>query len=229
MAVKLLIDCTDGRAPVGFYLNGELVEPENGIINEYIITEDSKVQAKLVKGQEFTLNGKDVSINGPIEMSVDAREYPEITIGWTLPTRSILTTDITINIINVPLELDPFLTKIANAIRTKKGTTGLIKATNFASEIESIESGGGLVGYSPNVNYMYASEFYGGILADGTYTETLSADNKYIYVLMLTAGHGYDGEYFEYVFEKNPVTLLKPTAENWYCFMSSIGGGGGVE
>ena len=35
-----------------------------------------------------------------------------------------------------------FLTSIANAIRNKKGTTGSINAQNFASEIESIESGG---------------------------------------------------------------------------------------
>lgn len=37
---------------------------------------------------------------------------------------------------------DEILTAIANAIREKKGTTNGILATNFASEIASIESGG---------------------------------------------------------------------------------------
>lgn len=40
-------------------------------------------------------------------------------------------------------QLRPFLTEIANAIRTKKGTSGVINAQNFASEIASIPSGGG--------------------------------------------------------------------------------------
>ena len=40
-------------------------------------------------------------------------------------------------------QLKPFLTGIANAIRTKKGTTAQINAQDFASEIESIEGGGG--------------------------------------------------------------------------------------
>lgn len=35
------------------------------------------------------------------------------------------------------------LTNIANAIRSKKGTMGSIQVSNFASEIESIYSGGG--------------------------------------------------------------------------------------
>lgn len=39
-------------------------------------------------------------------------------------------------------QLAPFLTNIANAIRKKKGTTAQINAQDFASEIESIESGG---------------------------------------------------------------------------------------
>ena len=39
--------------------------------------------------------------------------------------------------------LNSFLTSIADAIRSKKGTTDKINASNFASEIESIESGSG--------------------------------------------------------------------------------------
>lgn len=39
--------------------------------------------------------------------------------------------------------LKDFLTDVANAIRTKKGTTALINPQNFSSEIASIESGGG--------------------------------------------------------------------------------------
>ena len=40
-------------------------------------------------------------------------------------------------------QLRPFLTNIANAIRSKKGTTAPINAQNFASEIESISGGAG--------------------------------------------------------------------------------------
>jgi hypothetical protein len=39
--------------------------------------------------------------------------------------------------------LTDFLTDVADAIRTKKGTTALINPQNFSSEIASIESGGG--------------------------------------------------------------------------------------
>lgn len=46
---------------------------------------------------------------------------------------------------SIPIEkitqLKPFLQSIANAIRTKKGTTETINAQNFVSEIESIEGG----------------------------------------------------------------------------------------
>lgn len=40
--------------------------------------------------------------------------------------------------------LTNFLTDVADAIRDKKGTTGLIQASNFDTEIESIEVGGGI-------------------------------------------------------------------------------------
>lgn len=53
--------------------------------------------------------------------------------------------------------LTDFLTDVANAIRTKKGTTALINPQDFSSEIASIESGGGDVeqnniGYNAVIN-----------------------------------------------------------------------------
>ena len=39
--------------------------------------------------------------------------------------------------------LNNFLTDVANSIREKKGTTELIPASDFDTEIESIETGGG--------------------------------------------------------------------------------------
>lgn len=48
----------------------------------------------------------------------------------------------TLNITGLVItQLATFLTNIANAIRTKKGTTETINAQNFASEIKSISSG----------------------------------------------------------------------------------------
>ena len=46
--------------------------------------------------------------------------------------------------------LSDLLTSIANAIRSKKGTTDTINAQNFASEIESIQTGGGGTEVSDN-------------------------------------------------------------------------------
>ena len=43
------------------------------------------------------------------------------------------------------LTLNSFLTSIADAIRSKKGTTDKINASNFASEIESISGGSGII------------------------------------------------------------------------------------
>ena len=39
--------------------------------------------------------------------------------------------------------LNNFLTDVADSIRKKKGTTGLIPASEFDTEIDSIETGGG--------------------------------------------------------------------------------------
>ena len=67
--------------------------------------------------------------------------------------------------------LGHFLTDVADAIREKKGTTGLIQASDFDTEIESITTGGG---YSITVNVI-----------NGTYTgaETTADDNEaFIYI-----------------------------------------------
>lgn len=49
-------------------------------------------------------------------------------------------------------QLSSFLTNIANSIRNKKSTTEPIPATNFATEIDSIETGG-LTGYTGTVKF----------------------------------------------------------------------------
>ena len=83
------------------------------------------------------------------------------------------------------IELKPFLTNIANAIRTKKGTTAQINAQNFASEIESIESGGGLVGYSGTINNERGSQYFiAGLKEDGTAVKTFSTSDKYIFIVL---------------------------------------------
>ena len=51
--------------------------------------------------------------------------------------------------------LGDFLTDIANAIRTKKGTSGIIPAQNFSSEILSIQGGGEVDEY-----FYYSKSYY---------------------------------------------------------------------
>ena len=51
--------------------------------------------------------------------------------------------------------LGDFLTDIANAIRTKKGTSGTISAQDFSSEILSIPSGGVVDEY-----FYYSKSYY---------------------------------------------------------------------
>ena len=72
--------------------------------------------------------------------------------------------------------LKDFMTDIANAIRTKKGTTGTINAQNFSSEIESIETGSNpYTGATATEMAQYlASKYYGAVVkytgTTGTYT-----------------------------------------------------------
>lgn len=113
------------------------------------------------------------------------------------------------------LQITPFLTNIANAIRTKKGTTEPINAQNFASEIESIETGGGLTGHTIELD---GTAFMCGVLEDGTLTSTYATDTKYAYACiwlreMQTWGV-VDGEYatFESTYQHSYV-LVKPAQD----------------
>lgn len=122
------------------------------------------------------------------------------------------------------MALKTYLTGIADAIRTKKGTTDPINAQNFASEIESIESGGGLTGYSPNTSNLTAT-FRWGLLEDGTYTTTLSADNKYIYCYVDTDWGDIDETInCTKVWGGTGVALCQITSDGWYI----TAGGGGI-
>ena len=56
------------------------------------------------------------------------------------------------------MTLNEFLKGIADAIRAKKGTTELINPQNFASEIKSIESGGGSI--TNGVEYLEVDSTY---------------------------------------------------------------------
>ena len=94
-------------------------------------------------------------------------------------------------------QLSSFLTNIANSIRNKKSTTEPIPATNFATEIDSIETGGGsgLVGYSGGSIYCYyfGYDVYGSFIIlyedntaniiDVSVDETKSVEGKASYVI----------------------------------------------
>lgn len=75
------------------------------------------------------------------------------------------------------LQIKPFLKGIADAIRNKKGTTESINAQNFASEIESIETGSGLTGYSGEIRQGDIEINQLCIIhSDGTTEELISSD-----------------------------------------------------
>lgn len=57
--------------------------------------------------------------------------------------------------------LQDYLTDLANAIREKKGTTGLINPQDFASEIASIETGGDGGGIRSSWRYFDVSKMTG--------------------------------------------------------------------
>lgn len=66
------------------------------------------------------------------------------------------------------VQIRPFLKGIADAIRTKKGTTDIINAQDFATEIASIETGGGLKGYNITITGSYTSFYLKILYGDGT-------------------------------------------------------------
>lgn len=65
-------------------------------------------------------------------------------------------------------ELNSFLTGIADAIRSKKGTTDKINASNFASEIENLQS---------SVGETYKGEYE---VIPSVLEQTLETKNKYL-------------------------------------------------
>ena len=71
-------------------------------------------------------------------------------------------------------ELNSFLTGIADAIRSKKGTTDKINASNFASEIESIESGSG----GGSVTVTIPGEWQGTAVPNSGYVDKVYVNNS---------------------------------------------------
>lgn len=74
--------------------------------------------------------------------------------------------------------LSDFLTDVANAIRTKKGTTGTINAQNFSSEIASIETDNPYIATTTTEMSQYLASKYDGAIVrytgtTGTYTQNM--------------------------------------------------------
>lgn len=157
-------------------------------------------------------------------LDLDVSSLSEITINNESMGFIAETDSFTVNITGIQTaitQLAPFLTTIANAIRTKKGTTATIKARNFASEIESIESVGGLTGYSTNDTIYNSTTFILGILEDGTITQTHSAANKYVFLIFqygnVMSAYTNCIVYELGSFRENYLFgyAVKPTADNW--------------
>ena len=90
----------------------------------------------------------------------------ESLIQWLLDNNA----EITGGVYEAITQLAPFLTNIANAIRTKKGTTETINAQDFASEIESIGGGFPIYTMSDDTGYLI-SKAIGIIDKNGVYHE----------------------------------------------------------
>ena len=147
--------------------------------------------------------------------------------------------------------LGDFLTDIANAIREKKGTIGSINAQNFASEIASIEIGGGEGGDTPtpdmpvigdgktylyinistngrlNVPLYFSQTLANGVTidwGDGGATQTLSGTGN------VNTTHTY-ADVGEYVISLNPAsgcTLGFGHSSTSYCVMGLSNNAGRV-
>lgn len=132
-------------------------------------------------------------------------------------------------VVDKVLELNPFLTNIANAIRTKKGSTEKINAQDFPKEIENLQTGGGLVGYSGGTISSSAT-FKFGLLEDGSITTTWNSNNKYVcLVIYHYASTG------TYIFSSANITsksnssyfFIVPNANNWKALTMANDSGGG--
>lgn len=92
-------------------------------------------------------SGTSVSVSNGDSVNIDINDYPDGMYISMYDAPPVGEYTYTLNITGFAAEkitqLKPFLQSIANAIRTKKGTTETINAQNFASEIENIESSGG--------------------------------------------------------------------------------------
>lgn len=131
-------------------------------------------------------------------------------------------------VVDKVLELNPFLTNIANAIRTKKGSTEKINAQDFPKEIENLQTGGGLVGYSGGTISSSAT-FKFGLLEDGSITTTWNSNNKYVcLVIYHYASTG------TYIFSSANITsksnssyfFIVPNANNWKALTMANDSGG---
>lgn len=125
-----------GSAITNVKFDGVAIESGFEITKNGTLTFDADVIPAYVNGEKLA------GINDTLDLNVSS--LSEITIDNESMGFVGATYSFTVNITGFAItQLAPFLTNIANAIRTKKGTTETINAQNFASEIESIESGGG--------------------------------------------------------------------------------------
>ena len=120
------------------------------------------------------------------------------------------------------LTLNSFLTSIADAIRSKKGTTDKINASNFASEIESIESGSG--GGSATVTV--PGEWQGTTVPNSGYVDKVYVNNSLSMeeVNKLLSQIDYsstDGSYYNAVTDGNNSYLYTHSGSNSILYYSS--------
>ena len=121
-----------------------------------------------------------------------------------------------------PLTLNSFLTGIADAIRSKKGTTDKINASNFASEIESIESGSG----GGSVTVTIPGEWQGTAVPNSGYVDKVYVNNSLSMeeVNKLLSQIDYsstDGSYYNAVTDGNNSYLYTHSGSNSILYYSS--------
>ena len=124
------------------------------IENGFEITKNGTLTFDCVQTPVYVNDNRLLGVENSNTLDLDVSSLSEITLDNESMGFVGDTYNFTVNITGLAItQLAPFLTNIANAIRTKKGTTETINAQNFASEIESIESGGRLTGYTGTVGY----------------------------------------------------------------------------